>query len=337
MSTEDKSAESSSEESRDDFDQQMDQELEETTGDVTESVTGAVVQSPETLQNSWKTAQKLVKSFRPVPWAVWIAIRGTYRKSGEVGEPGAMVFDVLDPVIKAALKDPTLGRDVEPHEANDPYISLTRSVELLGADVCASVCFLYSVCRRVQASLAERVWRPIIDDALLRAQIGYFVGGFLPEFGHGRGMLAGFSGRSGLAIQIASGQIDQAQEALESLALGLSIHDVGMSVYGCGPLQVSAMSLAAAGVSKDAAFGTASYALEDDRVEPDTPQYRWLSAFSIIEQLRVGRSEDIQPEHWRALAFEKVERQEALKGKARELLRKGHSWHWIFRSQIIKG
>ena len=284
-------------------------------------------------QDSWQTASNLVAKFNPVPGVLWPVVRGVFSGS-QLGKGGQMAFWSMAPLLHAALPDKTLGKKAATtltDSSKEP--SLTQTIDLLGIEVAAALCFMHSVSRRASSSVPEKVSRPILDDALLRAQIGYLVGEHYSEFGAGRGMLAGFAGRCGLAIQIALGTPEQVRQTLEALAAGIEMNEVGLRVFGCDPLQVAAMALAAGGLSRDAAIGVAAFSLTDGESRASEESFLWLSAFSIIEEIRMGRSSEIKSRYWRALGID-ASGQETIKREATTLLRRGHSWGWIVSSKL---
>lgn len=281
---------------------------------------------------SWDVAAAVVKKYRPVPWILWRLIHGLFGKPGKTGKVDPIAFDLVRPLILNASKDKTLMKS-ESLKAGS-FTRLDEAADAIELDVCAALCVVHGVCRRISVSLAERVRRPILDDALMRAQIGYHVGRHSDRFGRGRGILAGFSGRSGLAVLIASGDMTQAQRALEGLASGMDIRRVGITVYGCDPLQVAAMTLSAAGCSIEAAFGVASFSGEGKAVNAKSEEFLWLSAFAISEHLRMGTTEQIEERYWEALGYQLADRA-AIKEKAKILQRKGPSWGWIIAPQKI--
>jgi hypothetical protein len=290
---------------------------------------------PSSGDRSWETATEIVRNFRPVPYILWRMVNAVFgrhavqKAMGPFGTPDHITFDPVQYLIINAAADKTLGGE---QGAKDPPKSLEQAVKLLGADVTAALCVLHAVCRRISASLSERVWRPILDDALMRSQIGYHVGGFQSKFGKGRGMLAGFAGRSGLAVLIASGEVALAQRALEGLAAGMDIKDVGLKVYGCDPLQVAAMTLTAAGCSFDAGFGIASYSQGGAGAAPGGEQFLWYSAFSIAENTRMGKSELVDPRCWKALGYNESDKG-TLKSQMQALQRRGPAWQWLVLPQ----
>ena len=58
---------------------------------------------------------------------------------------------------------------------------------ILPSDVVAASSVIHAVCRRLGTRQFERIWRPILDDAILRARIGYLV--FLVFSSSGPGLL----------------------------------------------------------------------------------------------------------------------------------------------------
>ena len=232
---------------------------------------------------SWRVAARIVREFHPVPRMVWVIIRNVYGRVGtSTHKIDPMIFSDVEPLIVKAAHDKTLGAqppaptppgapqksvimsrqaisakpDPAPAAAAAPEIeirNLEHAVSIIGSDVAGSICFIHAICRRVANSVAEKVWRPILDDALLRAHMGYLVGKNSRVFGPGRGMMAGFCGRSGLAILIGSGTMEQAHSALSWLAAGVEIGEICIKVYGCNPLQVAAMAAVSAGFNRDIA------------------------------------------------------------------------------------
>lgn len=276
----------------------------------------------------WQNAAAIVEKVKPVPWLLWVQIRAVYGNTSQAAAPSAQAFSNVTNLILKAAEDPNLKRGKsEKKEA----LSLTQAVEEIGVDVAASVCLLHAICRRVATGVSERVWRPIVDDALLRASIGYVVGECAPEFGPGRGMLAGFAGRCGLAVQIASGSLDDAQQALSGLAAGVEIGEVCRDVYGCDPLQVTALSLIAGGCSRDIAMGIAAYNSSDKKVLPGTEQYLWLKLFTVIEEIRMGFQGNVTEEDWAVLEIPAGVQVEIAQ-RTRKIQRRGHGLRWITES-----
>lgn len=226
-------------------------------------------------------------------------------------------------LLFAAASDPLIG---EGRKVND----MRKAMSILSSDVIAALGVIHAISKRLATRQFERIWRPILDDALMRAQLGYLVGEQNRAFGAGRGMLAGFAGRCGLAIIIAEGDLEQARGALEMLASGKSIKEVGIAVYKCDPLQVSAMALSASGCGRNAAFGTVSYSVQDSMsiIENDE-QMAWLAAFTANEGIRSGAPETIDEKYWRVLNFKGEEEVKGLLEVTQTLIRNGHGWNWL--------
>lgn len=289
----------------------------------------------EGTQASWDRAVEIVQKIRPVPWPIWIITRSVFGFDNKLGDPHHVMFSRFDYMLSRALDDADIcnasseADEAEREEARKiaNSIPVEYIVATLGSDVAAALCFVHAVSRKVGSKLPARIRNPIIDEALLRSQIGYHIGKGSPIFGAGRGMLAGFAARSGLAIQFAFGATADAEKALESLASGVDFHQVGLAVYGCDPLQVSAMALVAGGCGRDAAYGTAAYSVTSQHVAAQTA-YQWLAAFSVAESLRVGRGEQIQEAHWLSLGVMNYSRDEICEASKR-LVRYGHTWQWL--------
>ncbi len=276
----------------------------------------------------WQTAAAIVEKVKPVPWLLWVQIRSVYGSSEKLGNPSPQTFSNIRNLILQAAQDENL---VDEGHALNEFSTLTEAVDALGVDVAASVCLMHAVCRRVAIGVSERVWRPIVDDALLRASIGYQVGDLAPNIGRGRGMLAGFAGRCGLAVQIASGPVEHAQKALSGLASGVEIGKVCRDVYGCDPLQVTALTLIAGGCSRDIAMGIAAYHSGESKIPSGTEQYRWLRLFGAIERIRMGAQDEITEEEWALLEMPRAAQVE-LEKRVRTTQRRGHGWRWITQS-----
>jgi hypothetical protein len=270
----------------------------------------------------WNAAGSVVCSFKPAPWFIWRLANFVLGRSDQIGEISEGLVFGLRRFLFAVGSDPVLG-------SGEKVNSVRRALQVVPHDVIAAAAVIYAVCRKLATKEHERIWKPILDDALLRAQIGYHLGTSVEEFGGGRGMLAGFAGRVGLTVLIANGDLDDARRALELLATGKSIREAGLLVYATDPLQVSAMLLTAVGISRDAAFGTASFS-----VDPDFPpiatqsQRRWFTAFQIIEYVRMGEAQKISADSWE-LFHCGDEAQEKILERAKLIIRRGHGWQWL--------
>lgn len=278
--------------------------------------------SPE--GRSWRDASSIVERLKPVPRLLWPVIHSVYGKPGTPTHADAMMFSNVAQIVHRTAEDKTLA----PNAREGERLNLTQAVALVGADVAAAVCFVHAVCRKIYSVVPERVARPIVDDALLRTQLGFYVGSSSRSAGAGRGMIAGFAGRCGLAVQIASGDLDQAQRALVGLASGKDMTQVCMSVYGCDPLEVAALTLISGGCCREIAFGISSYSTRGRDVQEGTDQHLWLSLFSVIEGLRMGQGERVGEQYWRTLEYDAAKK-DALNKLIVASQRRGHGWQWM--------
>ena len=300
------------------FDRELGRSLDETEQGVAKALRG----DTRAIQ-SWHQARASIESFRPVPWFIWRLSNFVFSKSGQINVISEGMVLGLRRLLFAAASDPILG-------IGEPVNNVKVAISHLRSDVIAAVAVIHGVCRRLATKDYQRIWRPILDDAVLRAQIGFFVGERQHAFGSGRGMLAGFAGRAGLAVMIANGTEAQARQALEKLASGDDIGEVGLDVYGCDPLQLSAMILSAAGCGRDAAFGTVSFATKGSvAVTENQDQALWLAAFSVCELTRSGNSEDIPEDTWSLLHYKDEAERIQLAEMAQILTRQGTSWGWL--------
>lgn len=304
----------------DSFAKQLEETLRETEAEVREA---GRIRSLEDQIISWSSARDLVTDFKPVPWFIWRLSNYVLGQSDKVMPISEGLVFGMRRLLFAAASDKVLG-------SGEKINNIRRALQLLPADVIAAVSVIHAVCRRLQTKQFERIWRPIIDDALLRCQIGFYIGQVKKEFGSGRGMLAGFAGRCGLAMLIASGELEQARIALEMLAGGSDISEVGVRIYKCDPLQVSALTLSAAGCGRDAAFGTVAYASDSPLlVVQNEAQKCWLAAFTIAENVRMFTLGKVAPQLLEVLGYDGAREQEDLAELVKMLVRRGHGWGWL--------
>ena len=272
---------------------------------------------------SWQRARQIVEELRPVPWFIWRLSNFVLGTSGVIHNvPEGLVFG-LRRLLFAAASDPIIG-------TGQKVDQVPKALKVLAPDVVAAVGVMHAMCRKLASKHLDRMWRPILDDALIRAQIGFHAASNEPQFGKGRGMLAGFAGRVGLVILIACGDEAQAQKALEEIASGADAKKVAHTHYGCDAMQVSAMTLSAAGCGRDCAFGTVNYAM--DRAGcllPEAGQARWLAAFDITEHVRTGTTQQVGEDTWEFLQLTSTESREKLAAEAKKCIRRGHGWQWM--------
>ncbi|MCB0338059.1 MAG: hypothetical protein KDD53_00575 [Bdellovibrionales bacterium] len=305
---------------KDDFARELERTLKETEQEVLGIV--AIDEGPDAVA-TWQSARLVIEKFQPIPWFIWRLSNFVLGKPGKIAPVTEGLVFGLRRLLFATASDKTLG-------SGEKITSVRKALNTVEPDVIAAVSVVYAVCKKMLRSPFERIWRPILDDALLRTQIGYYVGRKDPSFGAGRGMLAGFANRIGLAVLIATGDLTRAQKALEQLATGAPIKDIGLLLYQCEPLQVSAMLLSAAGCGRDAAFGIVRYASgQAPNTIENEEQYQWLAAFTLIEKLRTNQIDDSDQQFWSSLSLDSQEDKTKLLEHAKLIVRRGHGWSWL--------
>ncbi|MCB0335326.1 MAG: hypothetical protein KDD62_03450, partial [Bdellovibrionales bacterium] len=301
-----------------DFDAQLEQTLLETELQVKsiEQVAGA-----PSVEQTWSAARRFVEEFKPVPFFIWRLSNFVLGQPGKINQLSEGLVFGMKKIVLAAARDEFLGSGRIINKVRD-------ALYIVPSDIIAAVTVMHAICRRLGSKPFERIWGPILDDAILRALVGCMIGEQDPSFGPGRGMLAGFSSRCGLCILIAQSDLSKAKSSLELLATGEDIRSVGMKLFGCDPLQVSAMILSASGCGRDAAHGIACYSAKypiavtsDNKI-----QRQWLSAYSICEELRRSNAEAILDEYWEALGFEEESDRKDIVRSAKKAVREGHTW-----------
>jgi len=272
---------------------------------------------------TWKNSGKIVADFKPVPWFIWRVANYVFGKPGDFPDIQEGLVLGLRRLLFAAASDAVMGR-------GEKINNVRKALQALSPDVVAAVGVVHAICRRLASRPFERIWRPVLDDAVVAARIGFLAGTHSPDFGAGRGMLAGFSTRSGLAVLLASGNIEQATDALEKLAEGGTPHEVGLSIYDCDPLQVSSILLSAAGCGPDAGSGVAIAAFAGAAAPPgDEIQPQWIATLRVVESLRLEEGVGLDERYWQILGFKEAREREWLTDEARKCVRRGHGWNWI--------
>ena len=280
-------------------------------------------------REGWELATEMVLKFKPVPWFVWRISNFVFCKQGHSKELNdGFIFGMRKLVCTAAM-DPFFGG------ANNTTLSTRDAVKILSPDVVGAVAIIHSICRKLKGKANARIWESMLDDAILRAKIGCIVGDTIPDFGSGRGMLAGFSSRSGFVLSVAMGNEQQAKSALDQLAFGKSPREVGVNVYKCDPFQVSSMLLLASGCGRDAAIGTAGFFANtatgaNGVIGAETAEERkGHAAFSVCESIRRQEEGKISESDWEVLGLTNEFKREILVEDAKEIVRRGHQWNWL--------
>ena len=275
-------------------------------------------------EKSWEKSKAIVQKFSPVPWFVWTLsnyIFSRQLKGKKVPEGAYFGFKSL---LLNAASDKVLGigQEVKEHR---------KAASILTPDVFGSTVIIYSISRKLKSQENYKFIIPLLEDAYLRAQIGFFLGKLDDDFGAGKAMLAGFAGRLGILVLIAQGTTEQATKSLEKLANSESINEVGKSVYGCEPLHVSAFTLTASGMGKDAAFGVVNFGCGLKLIASDTLiQKKWQILMFIIEKIRFGKASEVSPEYLAELKSNlTMEDLIELEEVTKEIQKDSGSWKWM--------
>jgi hypothetical protein len=301
------------------YNEQIANDLEKTQGQI-EDLAGPASRD---LGQSLTIAREKVAQLVPVPQFIWRIVNYAIGRPSRIKKLSDGSVFGLKKLIMSVGKDHVLGRGSNP-------LSTRGVLEEVSSDVIAATALIHTLARRLQTKEFQAVWGPILDDALMRAQIGYFVGTMREDFGPGRGMLAGFAGRIGLAVLIAMGDSEQAQAAITQLASGRKIEEVALELYGSEPLHVAAMILSAAGCGADAVFGVATFGLSTALHQTlDHPTRQWLAALVITERLRFGDESSLEQSTWELMGYEDAGERAELVEIVNTLKRRGHGWNWM--------
>ncbi len=268
-------------------------------------------------------ARRIIAAFRPVPPIIWRLCNFSIGRPGNINKLTTGHAFGLKKLMVAIGHDPLLGLDHSRASSNDVVAGVS-------SDIIAAASVMYAVSRRLRAMPFSKLWEPMLQEALLRANLGFCVGQMSSSFGVGRAMLAGYAGRIGIVALIASGTELQAEEAVAVLARKASLSQTAREVYGCEPAHVAAMLLSAAGCSKDANLGVGAFGLSKmTQLGLDASSMLWLSALTIIDHVLDGRAFEIEERMWLALGFDEIGERDELSKIAKTLKREGHPWGWL--------
>ncbi len=275
-------------------------------------------------EKSWEAAGGIVSEVHPVSKIVWVIIRAVFSKPGIIREAHPGVFFPLDSVLcYAANQRPFLTKKEK------EKVTLTTVIPLLGVDVCAALCLIHAICRRVSASMGERHWRPILETGLRRAQAGYYLGNNSSGFGRGRCMIAGFMTVTGLAVSLVRASEERREEILDLLQGGNDLDSLSLDELGCSPLQIAAITLSAAGCGKEGALALTSLSVGAPSSDQESEEYRWIAALKLTVQLLGPEAEKAEEKYWRALGIVDEEGREGVLGELKNVTRKPYNWHWL--------
>ena len=304
------------------FVKQMEETLVQTEAEVRQLARGKLSDDQET---SILKAREVVQQFRPIPQVMWKIINYAIGRSGSIKTPPEGMLFGLQKIILALSKDPALG-------GGTPASTVKGVLENVTGDIISAVVIMHAVSRRLKSFPMEAVWGPILDDAVLRANVGFYIGAMCTDFGSGKAMLAGFAGRAGLATLIALGTEEQAGQAIMRLSSGHEIRKVALEIYKTDPILVSSMILSASGCGRDAVVGTASFALAPKEwSELSIHQKRWLAALKVTDEARMGDLDSIPEEMWAWIDYNDVGERAELKDIVENLKKKGHPWRWLMQ------
>lgn len=289
-----------------------------------ERVLGLAGRSVEASQReALEMAHDIVFNFKPVPWFIWRLANFVLGGAGESPAVSEGLIFGMRRLLFAAASDPLLGK-------GEKINNVRTALQIVSSDVIAAASVIHSICRRLTSRPLDRIWRPVLDEALIRARIGHCLARECKEFGAGRGMLAGFSSRSGLAVLLATGDLDKAQRVLEEIAVGEDACRAAGAVYGCDPMYISAMLLSAAGCNPEAASGIVPSSSEDSLALVTTDeQMRWLSVLVLCEAFRQGKADAVSVRYWDALKLGHPGKRQILMDEVRKIARRGHGWNWM--------
>lgn len=270
-------------------------------------------------------ARRIVAAFRPVPQIIWRLCNYSIGRPGHINKLSSGHTFGLKKLMTNIGQDAILG-------LGHSKVSSSEVVTAVASDIIAATSIMYAVSRRLQSMPFGRLWEPMLDEALLRANLGFCVGQMSTNFGIGRAMLAGFAARIGIVVLIASGSESQAELAIAGLARRVSLSQIAREVYGCDPAHVSAMLLSAAGCSKDAILGVGAFGLSK-RAQSGLDPFSalWLATLTIIEHVLDSSAYLIAEHTWIALGFEETGERDELIKIAKTLKRSGHTWQWLAR------
>lgn len=273
-------------------------------------------------EKAWQIARRKVERFKPLPWFLWRLSRSVFSKPVGAEEINEGMLLGLRRLVFAAASDPVLG-------SGSKINNLKKALEVLSPDTIAAVAIIHSVCKRLAAHGHETIWKSILDDALLSAQIGFELGKISLHAGKGRAMLAGFAVNIGLAVLIATGDAKQAQQTLEEISSGKDLKEVATNVYGCEPAHIASVLLASCGCGPDSAAGLMQSNLNiNNLLDLKKSVYLWAITYKIVEQISKTKERDNLEEYFNLLGTDSNNIDQFLKN-TNKIVRAGHSWEWI--------
>jgi len=281
---------------------------------------------PKERNTSFDAAKQIIQELEPIPWFVWRLSNYVLGKSGRPIKAGQGLVLGLNKLLLAAAADRVLG-------TADPIKTAREAHKVLRSDVIVAASIIQAVSKRLKTKNNELLWSPLLEEALTRAHVGFFVGQLNSDFSPGRGMLAGFASKVGFIILLASGGQHDAEKALGLVQEGQSMRAVCLKIYRTDPMQVSALLLSACGCGKDSSFGTMAYgsyqAAEIVTNNGTYEQQQWLAAYVLIEAAITKQLQGVDELYWKALSFGEQSDRDELAELVNIMLAKGHGWEWM--------
>lgn len=267
---------------------------------------------------SWTKARQVTEDLKPVPWFIWRLCNQILGREGHQSVLLDSSVMGLRRLLFAAASSSVFGRDTKVNSVRDALLTLKP-------DVVAAVAVVHATTRKLQSKPLDMLWRPLLDQALLRARLGFEIGKRNETFGGGRGFLSGFASSIGLPILMSAGTLEQATELMEAFSQDKA-ESADEIVYGTSSLQVGAMFLSSCGVSSEAANGFIEFA--NNHTTESAPTHIWASCAYLVQMIQQKKSHLAQKETLAEFNLDEASLQALLK-LFKQLSREGHGIGWI--------
>jgi len=277
---------------------------------------------------SWAKAKSIVENLKPIPWFIWRLSNQVFgRDSNSVTLLDSSVMGLRRLLFAAASSD-VFGKDGKVNSVKEALLTLRP-------DVVAAVSLVHSTTRKMQSQPLDMMWRPLLDEALIRARVGFELGRNATSFGGGRGLLAGFASSIGMPMLISAGTLEQSSQIMEALSQQNSAQQNSTQqnnknpdekTYGTSSLQVGAMYLAGCGISNEGAKAFIEFAnMKHTNLVPNN---LWASCAYIIQNIRNKKEATLSEESLNAFGLDQEGLQNLVK-LTKKLSREGHGMGWI--------
>jgi hypothetical protein len=276
------------------------------------------------LAKSWVTAEEILDKFQITPFSVKRIANLSLGCNDRIFVPPATLFLGHELALKWLQFDEHISAEKDLSTCSD----IKSLIDNCGADVVVVCLVIHSICRGLAKQPLRRIWSAMLDDALIRARIGYLVASNRECFGAGRGMLVGLISRIGLAILLATGGQQRATKTLKLLAEGRLVKEATYSCYGCDSLYLSALILLNYGLGQDATLGILSYG--SSYFKPvNEYQEDWHDCFIIVEMAKMGVFEKIPETILQRFNLDSARKLGLFRKNVQEIIRNGHKLQWI--------